>query len=79
MTTSSREARLTATLALIEASGGKWSAGRLHCHRRAHGGPVQRGTARRDLAALHQRGHLHKRGPHDGRYYTPTIREDGRS
>lgn len=68
---SSREERLAALLDLIQARPGRWTAGRLHKRRRASGGPVQRGTARRDLAELHRRGHLVERGPVDGRYYEP--------
>ncbi|MEX3101193.1 MULTISPECIES: hypothetical protein [unclassified Streptomyces] len=69
---SSREQRLTDTLTLIQGDGGEWGAGRLHRYRRAHGGAVQRGTARRDLATLHQRGYLTQHRPDDGRYYTST-------
>ncbi|MER5715784.1 hypothetical protein [Streptomyces sp. NPDC002132] len=67
---STREERLTTLLTLIQAQPGRWSAGRLH-KRRLHAGqgPVQRGTARRDLAELARRGHLAERGPADGRWY----------
>lgn len=75
--TSTRETRLAATLDLIRERGGRWPAGRLHKIRRTTGGPVQRGTARRDLAELARRGHLDQRGPDDGRYYQ--LRKDSRS
>ncbi|WP_338683842.1 hypothetical protein QD712_25555 [Streptomyces acidiscabies] len=75
-TASSRERRLTDTLTLIQTRGGKWGAGRLHRWRRTRSGPVQRGTARRDLAELCQRGHLAQHGPDDGRYYTLKARTD---
>lgn len=71
---SSREQRLAATLAIIQGGRGAWSAGRLQRHRRAHGAPAQRGTARRDLAELARRGHLTQHGPDDGRYYS--LRKD---
>ncbi|PWG13943.1 hypothetical protein DF268_08750 [Streptomyces sp. V2] len=71
---SSREQRLAATLAVIQGGRGAWSVGRLQRHRRAHGAPAQRSTARRDLAELARRGHLTQCGPHDGRYYT--LRKD---
>ena len=75
-TVSSREARLTALLDLIQAPPGRWTAGRLHRRRRASGGAVQRGTARRDLVELERRGHQIGRGPADGRYYQ--LREEAR-
>lgn len=77
MTATAREARLAALLHLIQERGGRWPAGRLHKLRRTTGGPVQRGTARRDLAELHRRGHLDQHGPDDGRYYQ--LRKDSRS
>lgn len=66
---SAREQRLADLLDLLRSQPGRWSAGRLHRRRRAAGGPVQRGTARRDLAELARRGHLIERGPADGRWY----------
>jgi hypothetical protein len=74
VTASSREERLAALLDLIRSQPGRWTAGRLHRRRRGEGGPVQRGTARRDLAELHRRGHLTQRGPQDGRFYQ--LREE---
>ncbi len=71
---SSREARLADLLDLIRSQPGQWTAGRLHRRRRTSGGPVQRGTARRDLAELWRRGHLVQRGPKDGRFYE--LREE---
>ena len=69
---SAREQRLADLLDLVRSQPGRWSAGRLHRRRRAAGGPVQRGTARRDLAELARRGHLAERGPVNGRWYEPT-------
>lgn len=66
---SAREERLTNLLHTIRQHPGRWTAGRLHRRRRTTGGPVQRGTARRDLAELARRGHLTARGPVDGRWY----------
>lgn len=73
-TVSSREERLADLLDLIRTNPGRWTAGRLHRRRRASGGAVQRGTARRDLLELQRRGHLIGRGPADGRYYQ--LREE---
>ncbi|MFD4559010.1 hypothetical protein ACFWP5_32605 [Streptomyces sp. NPDC058469] len=64
------EARLAQLLDTIRTHGGKWSTGALQELRRKHGGTTQRGTARRDLAELHRRGHLHQHGAGDGRFYT---------
>lgn len=72
---STREQRLAALLHLIQRQPGRWSAGRLHKRRLTQGGPVQRGTARRDLAELARRGHLHERGPANGRWYEPKSEE----
>ena|SRR5690606_21827403 len=72
---SSREQRLAALLAEIRALGGRWSAGRVQRRRRAQGGAVQRGTARRDLRELARRGFLIAHGPVDGRFYT--YRKEG--
>lgn len=76
MSDSAREQRLDQTLNTIRSYPGKWSAGRLHKVRRRTGGPVQRGTARRDLAELARRGHLAEHGPDDGRYFTLNTRKD---
>lgn len=78
MSASSREERLAQLLDTILARPGQWTAGRLHKVRRRTGGPVQRGTARRDLAELARRGHLDEHGPDDGRYYTLNSRKDVR-
>lgn len=75
-TTSSREARLAQLLDTIRTHGRHWSAGRVQNLRRLTGGPTQRGTARRDLAELHRRGHLNQHGPLDGRFYTLRTRKD---
>lgn len=64
------EARLAQLLDTIRTHGGKWSTGALQELRRKQGGTKQRGTARRDLAELHRRGHLHQHGAGDGRFYT---------
>ncbi|MEU2730065.1 hypothetical protein ABZ650_20345 [Streptomyces griseoviridis] len=75
---STREARLAQLLDAIRTWGGRWSSGSVQQLRRATGGPVQRGTARRDLIELTRRGHLAQHGPADGRYYTLKTRKDGR-
>ncbi|PWI08357.1 hypothetical protein DIZ27_23245 [Streptomyces sp. NWU339] len=73
----SDEARLAQLLDTIRTHGGKWSTGSVQAMRRTTGGPVHRGTARRDLAELARRGHLTKHGAGDGRFYTLTTRKDG--
>lgn len=78
-TDSSRETRLDALLADIRELGGKWTAGRVHKRRRRTGGPVQRGTARRDLIELARRGYLDQHGSDDGRFYTLITTKDGAS
>lgn len=75
---SAREARLNQLLDAIRTHGGKWSTRQVQEIRRLSNGPTQRGTARRDLAELARRGHLHQHGAGDGRYYT-LLRKDGRS
>ncbi|MVO84133.1 hypothetical protein GPA10_04950 [Streptomyces sp. p1417] len=75
---SSRERRLEQLLDTIRQHGGTWTSGRVQGFRRVPGGATQRGTARRDLAELRDRGHLTEHGPQDGRYYT-LSRKDGRS
>lgn len=65
-----REDRLAQPLDTIRTHGGKWSTGSVQQVRRATGGPVLRGTARRDLAELARRGHLAQHGSGDDRYYT---------
>jgi hypothetical protein len=80
VTAPSREGRLAQLLDTIRSHPGhRWTAGRLHELRRLSGGPVQRGTARRDLIELTRRGHLTQHGPDDGRYYLLNTRKDGRS
>lgn len=64
------EARLAQLLDTIRTHGGKWSTDTLQELRRKQGGTKQRGTARRDLAELHRRGHLNQHGAGDGRFYT---------
>lgn len=73
---SSREQRLTQLLNTIRTRPGKWTAGHVQENRRRNGGPVQRGTARRDLAELARRGFLQQHGPSDGRFYTLNNRKD---
>lgn len=73
---SSREQRLTQLLDVIRTRPGKWTAGHVQEHRRRNGGPVQRGTARRDLAELARRGYLQQHGPADGRFFTLNHRKD---
>lgn len=75
----SREHRLAQLLDTIRTHGRRWTAGRVQNLRRLTGGPVQRGTARRDLAELARRGHLVQRGPDDGRFYILKTRKGGRS
>jgi hypothetical protein len=65
-----RERRLEQLLDTIRTHGGKWATSTVQQVRRATGAPAQRGTARRDLAELHRRGHLQQHGAGDGRYYT---------
>ncbi|RMB85591.1 hypothetical protein [Streptomyces shenzhenensis] len=65
-----REHRLAQLLDTIRTHGGKWSSSSVQQIRRATGGPVQRGTADRDLIELTRRGHLAQHGAADGRYYT---------
>jgi hypothetical protein len=80
MNASSREDRLAQLLDTIRTHPGhRWTAGRLHELRRLSGGPVQRGTARRDLVELARRGHLVQHGPDDGRYFVLKTRKDGGS
>jgi len=74
---SSREQRLTRLLDTIRSRPGKWTAGHVQELRRRTGGPVQRGTARRDLAELSRRGFLQQHGPRDGRFYTLSNRKGG--
>lgn len=73
---SSRETRLAQLLDTIRTHGRRWTAGRVQNLRRLTGGPTQRGTARRDLAELHRRGHLNQHGPDDGRWYSLKTRKD---
>ncbi|MEV0691816.1 hypothetical protein [Streptomyces sp. NPDC050388] len=71
------EARLAQLLDAIRTHGGKWSTRSVQDLCRTTGGRVQRGTARRDLAELHRRGHLAQHGAGDGRFYTLKTRKDG--
>lgn len=75
---SSRERRLTQLLDLIRSQPGKWTSGHVQELRRRTGGPTQRGTARRDLAELHRRGHLQLHGQSDGRFFTLNNRKAAR-
>lgn len=74
--TSSHEHRAAALLVAIRLHRGAWNVRRVQEWRRFTGGPTQRGTARRDLDELYRRGHLHRRGPDDGRFYTLNPRKD---
>jgi DeoR/GlpR family transcriptional regulator of sugar metabolism len=76
VSTSSREQRLAQLLDTIRTHGVRWTSGRVQNLRRLTGGPVQRGTARRDLEELARRGHLNQHGPEDGRFYTLRTRKD---
>lgn len=78
MSDSAREQRLDQLLDTIRTHPGKWTAGRVHELRRLTGGPVQRGTARRDLIELARRGHLTKCGRSDGRFFILNTRKDSR-
>ncbi|MFE0329030.1 hypothetical protein ACFW08_20055 [Streptomyces sp. NPDC058960] len=74
---SDRQARL---LDAIRTHGGEWTTRRvLHLFALTDPGVVQRGTARRDLTALHRAGHLVLVDDPDKRHYTLSTRKDGRS
>ncbi|MFF8656762.1 hypothetical protein [Streptomyces huasconensis] len=73
---SSRERRLEQLLDTIRTHGGRWTTNRVQDMRRRQGTAPQRGTARRDLAELHRRGHLTAHGPADGRYYLLARKAD---
>ncbi|MFF9205105.1 hypothetical protein ACF1AE_25455 [Streptomyces sp. NPDC014986] len=75
-TASSREARLAQLLDTIRTWGGRWTSGRVQEQRRLSGAAPCRTTARRDLIALAERGHLDQRGPANGRFYTLRTRKD---
>lgn len=75
----SYERRLAQLLDTIRTHPGKWTTRMVQEIRRGDGGHVQRGTARRDLAELHRRGHLPQHGAGDGRFYLLKTRKDGRS
>lgn len=64
-------------LAAIREQGGEWTTGRVkQLYRRRIVGHIYRHNIRRDLAHLHQTGHLDRHGdgtPH--RYYT--LRQEG--
>jgi len=70
------EQRVAQLLEAIRAHRGAWTVKRVQEWRRFTGGPTQRGTARRDLDELYRRGHLHRHGPDDGRFYTLNPRKD---
>jgi len=70
-----RQARL---LDAIRTHGGAWTTRRvLHLYALTDPGVVQRGTARRDLAALHRARHLVLVDDPDNRHYTLNTRKDG--
>ncbi|WP_432138960.1 hypothetical protein [Streptomyces sp. bgisy154] len=75
---SARDTRLAQLLDTIRTHPGKWTTGLVQDIRRTTGGPTQRGTARRDLAELHRRGHLLRHGAGDARFYTLKTRKDSR-
>ncbi|MCX4994299.1 hypothetical protein [Streptomyces longwoodensis] len=71
-----RQARL---LEAIRTWGGEWTTARVrHTYALIAPEAVQRGTARRDLAALHRAGHLVLVDAPDNRHYV-LRRKDGRS
>lgn len=76
--TSSREQRLVQLLDTVRTWGGRWTSGRVQDLRRLSGGAPCRTTARRDLIALVERGHLQQHGPDNDRYFTINARKDGR-
>ncbi|QCX81114.1 hypothetical protein C9F11_37655 [Streptomyces sp. YIM 121038] len=77
MSARGQEARLQRLLDEMRSHGGRWNTARVHALYRGPGwGAPQTGTARRDLAELHRRGHLTQHGPEDGRYYH--LRKEGR-
>jgi hypothetical protein len=74
---SERQARL---LDAIRMHGGEWATARvLALYALTDPGVVQRGTARRDLAALHRAGHLVLVDGPGNRHYVLNTRKDGRS
>lgn len=73
---SPREHRLAQLLDTIRTHGGPWTTRRVLAVRSRTGAAPQRGTARRDLAELHRRGHLTAHGPTDGRYYLLARKAD---
>jgi hypothetical protein len=74
---SERQARL---LDAICTHGGEWTTARaLALYALTDPGVVQRGTARRDLAALHRAGHLALVDDPDNRHYVLNTKKDGRS
>ncbi|GGS81716.1 hypothetical protein [Streptomyces griseoviridis] len=84
---SSREAEATPELTerqrrlldAIRTWGGEWTTARVrHLYALTDPGVVQRGTARRDLEALHRAGHLVLVDAPDNRHYL-LHRKDGRS
>jgi hypothetical protein len=71
--------RLAMLLDAIRTHQGRWTTSRVQQLYRLPGiNAPQRGTARRDLHALHAMGHLVLCGPDNGRYYL-LARKDGRS
>ena len=73
---SSREQRLAQLLDTIRTHGGRWTSGRVQNLRQLTGEAPCRTTARRDLIALTERGHLVQRGPENDRYFTLRTRKD---
>ncbi|MGW0495085.1 hypothetical protein ACWD0Z_06480 [Streptomyces sp. NPDC003007] len=72
--------RQTRLLDAIRTHGGAWNTHRvLSLYALTDPGVVQRGTARRDLAALHRAGHLVLVDDPDNRHYALHTRKDGRS
>jgi hypothetical protein len=72
-----RQVRL---LDALRTHGGEWTTRRvLHLYALTDPGVVQRGTARRDLAALNRAGHLVLVDDPDNRHYILKTRKDDRS
>ncbi|MFD8088725.1 hypothetical protein [Streptomyces malaysiensis] len=74
MSTSPNRARIRTLLAVVRREGGIWTTSRAQEVYRAFG-VVQRGTARRDLALLAERGHLVKVPGHDTAYRVNQVRD----
>lgn len=74
MSTSTNRARIRTLLAVVRREGGIWTTSRAQDVYRPLG-IVQRGTARRDLALLAERGHLVAVPGHDTAYRINQARD----